>query len=393
MTARTGNNSKTTRKKPLYKRHLIHGKMMFVVSYFEKGKRKRKHFRSASEAEAFSEQVNTLKANQGAAAFNLPDRVRVDALECANRLSAVGATLAMATDFYLQYAVPAGGKRSVEEAMNLYLDEKLRNGADENYIKSQRTALRVFWRDFPERTVNSILRPDIEAWLTSKDWKPLNRRNYIRDVSMFFEYAVGKDLCPSNPLAKIQRPVVRQKTPDIFSVEESENLLRTADGHPELGLLPAVALGLFAGLRICELKRLDWSAVKMDDNHIVLGPDVVKRITMPRNVDILPNLAGWLQPYIKAAGAVVPAGFRKRRDDLCKLMKLDDWPDNGLRHSFASYHLVKFDSAQLTQLQMGQQTPSVLFKHYRQVVSRKEAAQYWKITRPSTKSVVPEKAD
>lgn len=383
MSLRPDNNPKNTRKKPLYKRHFIHGKAMFVVSYFENEKRTRRHFRSASEAEAFAEQVNTLKTNQGTAAFSLPDRVRVEAQECAVRLSAVGATLSMATDFYLQYAVPAGGKQSVEEAMNFYLDEKLRNGADENYIKSQRTALRVFWRDFPDRTVNSILRPDVEAWLASKNWKPLNRRNYIRDVSMFFENAVSRELCPSNPLAKIQRPIVRQKTPEIFSVEKAECLLRTADAHPKLGLLPAVALGLFAGLRICELKRLDWSAVKMDDNHIVLGPDVVKRITLPRNVDILPNLADWLQPYIRTSGPVVPAGFRRRRDDLCKLMKLDDWPDNGLRHSFASYHLVKFDSAPLTQLQMGQQTPSVLFKHYRQVVSRKEADRFWKITRPS----------
>ena len=33
---------------------------------------------------------------------------------------------------------------------------------------------------------------------------------------------------------------------------------------------------------------------------------------------------------------------------------------------------------------MGQQTPSVLFKHYRQVVTRKQAAAYW--------SLVPEES-
>lgn len=381
MSGKNGKTSKPARKKPLFKRHVVHGKVMFVVSYFERGKRKRKHFRTTSEADAFAEQVNTLKINQGTAAFSLPDRVRVEALECANRLAAVGADIQTATDFYLRYAVPAGGKRSIEEAMMAYLDEKLSNGADENYIKSQRTALRVFWRDFPNRTVNSVLRPDVEAWLSSKDWKPLNRRNYIRDVSMFFEYAVGKDLCPANPLSKIQRPTVRQKTPEIFTVEQAENLLQTADANPEVGLLPAVALGLLAGLRICELKRLDWSAVKMEDEHIILGPDVVKRITLPRNVDILPNLADWILPYVRTEGPVVPLGFRRRRDELCELMGLKDWPDNGLRHSFASYHLVKYDSAQLTQLQMGQQTASVLFKHYRQVVTRKEADRFWKIVR------------
>lgn len=389
---KTKEKKKQSRKKPDYKRHVVRGRLMFVVSYHENGKRKRKHLHTASEAETFAEQVKTLKANQGAAAFSLPDKLRVEAHECAKRLAAVGASISMATDFYLQYAVPAGGKRTVQEAMNAYLDEKLNNGADADYIKNQRTALRVFWRDFPDRTVNSIFRQDIETWLASKNWKPLNRRNYIRDVSMFFEYAVAKELCPSNPLAKIQRPTVRQETPEIFSVEQAEKLLKTADAHPELGMLPTVALGLFAGLRICELKRLDWSAVKMDDEHIVLGPEVVKRITMPRNVDILPNLAAWLRTYVKTSGPVIPTGFRRRRDELCKFMKLEDWPDNGLRHSFASYHLVKFDKAQLTQLQMGQQTASVLFKHYRQVVSRKDAERYWNLFRNAEERAAAEAA-
>src|SRR5438067_4162599 len=129
------------KKKPLYKRHMVHGRVMFVVSYHENGKRKRRHFETAPEAETFAEKIKTLKANQGAAAFSLPDKLRVEALECSSRLGKVGASLLMATDFYLQYAVPAGGKKTVEAAVNDYLDEKLHNGADEEYIKNQRIAL------------------------------------------------------------------------------------------------------------------------------------------------------------------------------------------------------------------------------------------------------------
>ena len=377
---RMKNRAKPKKKLP-YKRAMVRGSLMFKVSFQENGKRRRRFFHTAPEAETFADKIKTLKLNQGTAAFSLPDKIRVEASDCATRLEKVGATLTTATNFYLQYAVPAGGTKTVEKAMNDYLDEKLSNGADADYIKNQRTALRVFWRDFPERTVNSIFRQDIETWLAGKEWKPLNRRNYIRDVSMFFEHAVAKELCPANPLAKIPRPVVRQQTPEIFSVEEAERLLKIAEAHPELGLLPAIALGLFAGLRICELKRLDWRAIKMDDGHIVLGPEVVKRITLPRNVDILPVLAGWLRPHLKPEGAIVPPWFRGRRDAIIKFMELDGWPDNGLRHSFASYHLVKFDNAALTQLQMGQQTPSVLFKHYRQVVARKDAERYWDLFR------------
>ncbi len=383
---------RTARKNLPYKRHRVHDRLMFVVSYSENGKRTRRHFHTAPEAETFAEKVKTLKENQGTAGFSISDRGRVEAQECIKRLEKAGATLTMATDFYLQYAVPAGGKKTVEQAANEYLDEKLRNNADPNYIKNQRTALRVFWREFPERTVNSIFRKDIEGWLAEKNWQPLNRRNYIRDLSMFFEYAVGKELCPTNPVSKIPRPTVRTKTPPIFTVEQAKRLLEVADKHSELEMLPVVALGLFAGLRICELLRLEWTAVKMEDGHIVLGPEVVKRITLPRNVDILPVLAAWLRPHLKESGPIVPTGFRRRRNELCDLMELDDWPDNGLRHSFASYHLAKFDSAPLTQLQMGQQTPSVLFKHYRQVVSRKDAERYWSLFRNAEERIAAEGA-
>jgi len=102
---------------------------MFVVSYKENGKRKRKDFQTATEADTFAEQVKTLKENQGAGAFSMSDKSRVEALECAKRLADVGASLSMATNFYLQYAVPAGGKQIIETTVNAYLDEKLHNGA------------------------------------------------------------------------------------------------------------------------------------------------------------------------------------------------------------------------------------------------------------------------
>ena len=102
-----------TRKSLPYKRHMVHGRVRFVVSFSENGKRARRHFETAPEAEVFAEKIKTLKENQGAAAFSLSDKLRVEALECEKRLAAVGASLTKATEFFLQYAVPAGGRRSI----------------------------------------------------------------------------------------------------------------------------------------------------------------------------------------------------------------------------------------------------------------------------------------
>ena len=71
------------------------------------------------------------------------------------------------------------------------------------------------------------------------------------------------------------------------------------------------------------------------------------------------------------------SALRSKLDGLYE--KAESRKRNALRHSFASYFLVKTKSPERTQLNLGQQTPSVLFKHYRQVVKAADAAAYWDI--------------
>ena len=55
------------------------------------------------------------------------------------------------------------------------------------------------------------------------------------------------------------------------------------------------------------------------------------------------------------------------------------WPNNGLRHSFASYHLAKHQNAPQLALEMGHSTPRMIFDNYREVVAPPEAVRYWTI--------------
>jgi len=60
-----------------------------------------------------------------------------------------------------------------------------------------------------------------------------------------------------------------------------------------------------------------------------------------------------------------------------------EWPDNRLRHSFASYHLMHFKDAKALALEMGHTNENTIFTNYRQLVKPKEAERYWNI-RPMT---------
>ena len=55
------------------------------------------------------------------------------------------------------------------------------------------------------------------------------------------------------------------------------------------------------------------------------------------------------------------------------------WPSNALRHSFASYHIAKFNDSAKLALQLGHVGQDIIFRHYREVVTPEEAKRYWSI--------------
>ena len=59
--------------------------------------------------------------------------------------------------------------------------------------------------------------------------------------------------------------------------------------------------------------------------------------------------------------------------------KLPVWVRNGLRHSFASYHIAKWKDAAALALEMGHTTTKLIFSHYRALVHEDDAERYWKI--------------
>lgn len=94
-----------------------------------------------------------------------------------------------------------------------------------------------------------------------------------------------------------------------------------------------------------------------------------------------PNLREWLLPLRKHKGSVTAQGksFRNQFDAARKAAGvLDNWPDNALRHSFASYHMAHFQNAAKTALECGHDQ-RVTFAHYRELVKPADAKQYWQI--------------
>jgi len=265
------------------------------------------------------------------------------------------------------------------DAISELLASKRKAGKRESYVRILGWVLKAFASVHEGRNVNEVTRGEIEAWL-DQIGNLATRRNRIRDLSIFFEFCRRRGYCGSNPLENIERPTVTRARPEIFTLSEGAALLTTAQLEPDLGLVPTIAIGLFAGLRMSEIKQLDWRNV--DFEHRIIDVDErIAKMRQQRNVEMSDSLVAWLMPHAQTKGPIIPQGFRTKMEQLRKRAGITKWPDNGLRHSFGSYHVAWLQNPNLTALQMGHSTTDMLFKHYRNYRIRKpDGEAYWKLS-------------
>jgi integrase len=333
--------------------------------------KQRRFFRTEKAAKKFINETVIAAEARGHSAFQIPPKLAIEAMELERQLRAYSASLTDAVKLFLNHVARGSGK-TLSELIPPYLQTK--NNPD--YRRAQGISLRLFAKQFGDNAVSRILAPAVEKWLDSKQWKPLNRNNYHRDLSMFFRWAKRQGHVDENPVASIPKQKIKRAVPSVYTVAEAERLLISAVENPQLELLGMYAVGFFAGVRVRELTRMKWEMIDWQEGEIRL-PAGVTKTGSPRNVDLVDALADWIGPTPPQTGPIVAkSNLRLRR---CKLHQLADVPmkSNALRHSFASYHAAKFRDPGGLQLLLGQETPSVLFKHYIAATKKSEATAFF----------------
>jgi integrase len=256
------------------------------------------------------------------------------------------------------------------------------------YVADLKKRLATFSAEFRERPIAGITVEELDDWLRNLNCGPKSRANYRANVGVLFSYAERRRVIDSNPILRTSQPKLIDKAPEIFSVDELAALLNAAATHaPEV--VPMLAIGAFAGVRDAEIKRLNWSEVDQRRGYIEIKSSKAKSARR-RIVEMQPNLREWLSPYAGMTGPVVPVNARKKLDLVCNAAELARWPQNGLRHSFASYRLAGTHDAPRVASELGHTSPQMLYSTYRELVLPEEAQRYWKLV-PDVKAenVVP----
>lgn len=231
-----------------------------------------------------------------------------------------------------------------------------------------------------------------------------------RAISCVFNHGVKLGWCESNPLHRVYRIKPEERrintlTPgqirDLFRAcrpaTEEEKRTRTCRRMGILGStidltnsIAPLALMTFGGIRPFEVRRIDWRDISFEDN-VVSVRKTSSKIGQARHVTMCPAMRAWLESCENKTGPVCPSGWIYRWGGIRHRAGWDSltnpWPEDSLRHTFASYHAKSYKNFPLLQIEMGHSSSKLLWQRYLNMdgVTSKMAEEFWTIT-PDTLS-------
>jgi integrase len=338
-----------------------------------------------------------LQAQDDLRPLNRPLNVAISEYANAVKRLPQGVNLGEVVDFFLRRNPTALSQKNVREVYDELIDSKTKAGRGAVYIKDLHSRLGRFAEAF-QMDIGKVTSSMIDRHLEDLKVAGRTKRNHLRLITSLFKFAIRRKYLPKDALdelAAIEKPEEKITEIEIFSPEEMKEILRVA--RPELAAWMAIAG--FAGLRTAELQRLDWRDVNIAEKHIEVTAAKSKTASR-RLVPITENLLAWLTPYAKNSGRI--SGFENMSKQIGWLVQdinaarqkkaeeqgadLQDtvlfrWKRNALRHSFISYRLAAVKNTAEVALEAGN-SPQMIFKHYRQLVTEAEAKKWFSILPP-----------
>lgn len=354
------------------------GHQKWRVEFTIEGRRKRRFFDSEKLAKQF---IATTKRREMAAgakvAKALADQSTLAEVgRCMELLRPYGLTLLEACQRTVTALEAAGASKTIGEALEAFLEAKERDGRAPRTLADLRSRLEALQRHFGATAkMGTITTATADQWLVGLSVGAQSRNHYRRAACTFFNWATKRGWAPGNPFEAIEKAKVTRDLPGIFTPKQMATMLAAA-ATDKIRLW--VAVGGYAGLRPAEIERLSWEHIHLAEGVIDLQA-VATKSAARRQVAILPTLAPILEQCRQLAGPVVGEGF-SWDNDLAKFKKAlpFDWPHDGLRHSYGTYHLLAFEDAGKTSLELGHGgSPRMLFQHYRRPGIAKAEARAW----------------
>lgn len=250
-------------------------------------------------------------------------------------------------------------------------------GRDKRYLSQLEALLNRFAIDRQGVPMAKVGLPMVESFL---DGFHISSRSTIRSrLSGLFSFAVRRGYRLDNPCARLERVDLPDKPKRILSQAE---LLRLLAWMPRAcpRLLPWFVLSTFCGLRPEEAEKTTPKEIHFKEGWIKVEAQTTKvrmrRVVYPKReaMRLLKAAVDYHPP--------VALSVQSRRSALNRATEHLHWPEwyqDVTRHSAASYWLaIEPDVAKVATM-LGN-SPAVLLKHYKALVTKKEAKKFWRLT-------------
>ena len=256
-------------------------------------------------------------------------------------------------------------EKAVEAALDARKDRRTRTVYDFRYF-TRRFVKRC--KGLATRRVRSITPQECAGYIEQAFDTPRQRQKARLILSGVFGTAVKRGWCDANPVARVEAPrVVEQQVP-ILTPQEIEQITTTAESYRGGSCAAAVGMMLYAGIRPHEVTRLSWAQVDLQERAIYILPRHSKT-GGARRVTIHKPLLRILREHRQEEGEkICPANWLHHWRELRRAAGWNSpahrWPQDVLRHTFASYHLSHFRSYAELQLEIGHRDATLLRTRY-----------------------------
>ena len=274
---------------------------------------------------------------------------------------------------------------TVEEAAELFNKSKKDVGLSKVHKRGLVTHLRGFCLVHGRRKVAAVTRGQVEAYLDgllTKAGHPaglVTRRGHFATLRAFFRWTADSKLCLVSPIAGMKPPKTGDGAePRCYRAEDVGKIFSAAfTTAPEM--VPVLALNFFCGLRMSEALRIDLAKVNLERDRF----RVPESKTGPRLAHLTEAARAWLLAQPRRQGrawGMSESSYGEKLRELLAAAKVQSIP-NGGRHSYISYRTAQTGDVATVADTCGT-SPTVIARHYRELVYPEEAERFFAIRPP-----------
>ena len=289
--------------------------------------------------------------------------------------------LAAGVDVLRQQEKTVTFEKAVKVALEARKDRRVRTVYDFRYF-TRRFMLRC--KGLAARRVRSITPQECAGYIEQAFDTPRQRQKARLILSGVFGTAMKRGWCEMNPVARVEAPRVVEKQIPILTPQEISDLQLAASSYRGGSCAAAVGMMLYSGIRPHEVSRLSWAQVDLREQAIYILPRHSKT-GGARRVTIHKPLLRILRAHQRADGEMIcPANWLHHWRELRRTAGWNSparrWPQDALRHTFASYHLSYFRCFAELQLEIGHRDATLLRTRYVDQRGVQAAARFWAAT-------------